>query len=179
MKRSAYGMPPLDNTRKHLQGIRIGSIVSRSAQMVQRLPVGVGTKPFACGILPRDNTVKTLTGHTDKVGSVAFSPDGTTLASGSLDGKVFLWETTTGQRKKILTGHTDEVYSITFSPDGRTLASGSWDKTLRLWDATTGQHKKTLTGHTGQVYCIAFSPDGTALASGGIDGTVLLWDLSR
>ena len=76
-----------------------------------------------------------LTGHTDWVDSVAFSPDGKTLASGSADGTVRLWDVATGRAVgSPLTGHTDFVASVAFSPDGKTLVSGSGDHTVRLWD---------------------------------------------
>ncbi len=125
-----------------------------------------------------------LTGHTNYVGSVAFSPNGRTLASGSWDGAVILWDVTTGEHKHTLTGHTNYVDSIAFSPDGNTLASGSWDGAVILWDAMTGDRKSTLTGHTAGVSnpgaSVAFSPDGHTLASRGWDGAyiVILWDVT-
>ena len=108
-------------------------------------------------------------------------PDGTTLASASLDSTVLLWDAAAGQLKTILGGHTDKVLSVAFSPDGATLASSSLDGTVLLWDTATGQQKAILKGDyevTGGIYSMAFSPDGTILASGNELGRILLWDMS-
>ena len=109
---------------------------------------------------------KTLNGHTERVFSVAFSTDGKTLASGSSDRTIKLWDVATGQNTATLTGHTNEVTSVAFSPDGKTLASGSLDKTIKLWDVATRKNTATLNGHTDWVSSVAFSPDGKTLASG-------------
>ena len=123
-----------------------------------------------------DTMLRTLEGHTDSILSLAFSPDGLTLVSGSCDRTMRLWEAGTGTLRRILRGHTDGVGSVAFSPDGRTLASGGWDATVRLWDAGTGTLLHTLEGHESTVSSVAFSPDGSTLASGGGDNTVRLWD---
>ena len=120
--------------------------------------------------------IRTLTGHTDWVRSVSFSPDGNTIASASYDNTIRLWNPNTGKHIRTLTGHTGSVESVSFSPDGNTIASASWDHTIRLWNANTGRHIRTLTGHTGSVESVAFSPDGSTIASGSLDDTIHLWN---
>ncbi|KOR31084.1 hypothetical protein TI04_02620, partial [Achromatium sp. WMS2] len=105
-------------------------------------------------------------GHTNYVNSVAFSPDGIILASGSWDNSIKLWRVADGALLLTFTGHTSSVKSVAFSPDGSSLASGSWDKTIKLWRVADGVLLRTLTGHANLVYSVAFSPDGLSLASG-------------
>jgi WD40 repeat protein len=93
--------------------------------------------------------LKTLTGQKGPANSVAFSPDGKTLASGSGDKTIKLWDVSTGKERITFEGHTLGVFSVAYSPDGKTLASGSRDGTLKLWDVSTGKELATLKGHTG------------------------------
>ena len=117
-------------------------------------------------------TERTIERHMSDVYSVAYSPDGTQLASGSYDNTIRIWNAETGKPIWTLRGHTEVVLSVAYSPDGSQLASGSGDGTVRIWNAETGKPIRTLRGHTGSVLSVAYSPDGAQIASGGSDGTV-------
>src|SRR5262245_53162176 len=128
----------------------------------------------------------TLQGHTQPVVSVAFSPDGKTLASASYDGTLKLWDVTTAKERTTLQGHTGCVGTVAFNPDGKTLASAIMgspiadpdNNTIKLWDVTTSKERAILQGHEGMVYSVAFSPDGKTLASVSHDETVKLWNVA-
>ena len=107
-------------------------------------------------------------GHTDPVVALAFSPDGNTLASGSLR-EIRLWDLSVGiaPRATVLQGHRDMVTTLVFSPDGRTLASTSFYGTILLWDVETSRLRHRLSAHTDSIQALAFSPDNEILASGG------------
>ncbi|MBW4595934.1 MAG: hypothetical protein KME46_24285 [Brasilonema angustatum HA4187-MV1] len=117
-----------------------------------------------------------LEGHSNWVYSVAFSPDGKTIASASADSTIKLWNAATAKEIITLKGHSRYVSSVAFSPDGKTIASASADKTVKLWYAATGKEITTLKGHSNSVYSVAFSPDGKTIASASTDNTVKLWN---
>ena len=113
-----------------------------------------------------------LKGHSIWVYTVAYSPNGQTIVSGSADETIWIWDANTGEHLQTLQGHADSVLSVAFSPDGQTIASASADNTIRLWDA----NMRTLQGHTGPVSSVAYSPDGQTIASASYDHTVRIWD---
>ncbi len=156
----------------------LGQLRSRSRPMAGCWPRAAGTTTVKLWDVASGRELRTLAGHTDSVYSVAFSPDGALLASGSGDKTVKLWDVASGRELRTLAGHTNSVNSVAFSPDGRTLASGSGDKTVKLWDVASGRELRTLAGHTNSVDSVAFSPDGRTLASGSWDYRVKLWDVS-
>jgi WD40 repeat protein len=131
--------------------------------------------------------LSTLPGHTDAVLSVAFSPDGNTLASSSADGSVRLWNVADPAHPAALgqpltSGDLSKVYSVAFSPDGNTLASSSADNTIQLWNvadpASPAPLGQPLTGDSSYVFSVALSAKGHLLASGSADETVRLWNVA-
>ncbi|HEY9599792.1 MAG TPA: serine/threonine-protein kinase, partial [Cyanophyceae cyanobacterium] len=116
---------------------------------------------------------RTLSKHTDVIKSIAISPDGQILASGSYDRTIKLWSLRTGELLHTLTGHGNRVSCIAISPDSQLLASGSYDRTVRIWSLGTGELLETLVGHTDRVRSVSFSPNGQMLISSAIQ--VRLW----
>jgi WD40 repeat protein len=116
-------------------------------------------------------------GHTDVVEVVAWSPDGTRIASGSWDQTIQICDASDGNKLTLYKNHTDQVFAVVWSPDSTRVASGAWDKTVQVWNATSGQLVRIYRQHIDRVYAVAWSPDGTRIASGGNDSTVHVWDV--
>ncbi|KKP04664.1 hypothetical protein THAR02_03207 [Trichoderma harzianum] len=127
--------------------------------------------------------------HRQEARSLAFSPDGSYLASGCKDGTIWLWHAVTGAKQRIIEGHGKPITSISFSPTEELIASGSEDGTIRLWNSTTGATRGTLTfGENTHINEVAFSPKGASLASLATlydsstvaigNYTVCMWDIA-
>ena len=117
-----------------------------------------------------------MRGHTDDVTTLAFSPDGQFIVSGSRDRTLRLWRVDGTPVGNPFRGHTSKVAAVAFGPDGRTIVSASRDQTLRLWTLSGEPIGNPLVGHKGTVHGVAFSPDGLWIVSGGEDGTLRRWE---
>jgi len=154
---------------------------------------------------PSEQLPRTLEGHTDKVTTVSWSPDGRCALSGSVDSTLRLWEVSSGKCLRTFQGHTNTVTSVSWSSDGRFALSGSYDQTLRLWEVSSGQclrtfeehmdketiaakaallagilggNRRTWEGPMDKVTTVSWSPDGRYALSGGRDWTLWLWEVS-
>ncbi|MCT7962505.1 serine/threonine protein kinase [Laspinema sp. D1] len=136
--------------------------------------------PAPSGVTPTrpDFTLdRTLVGHQDGVWSVALSPRGHILVTGSWDNTIKVWNLATGQLLRTLMGHQEAVWSVAVTADGKTLASGSSDQQIKIWNLRTGQLIHTLTGHSNWVAAVDLSPNGQLIASGSSDKTIKVWSL--
>ncbi|KAG8924740.1 POC1 centriolar protein A [Tulasnella sp. 418] len=121
-------------------------------------------------------TIRELTGHTQEVSSLSFSPDGFIIASGSYDSTVRVWDSVTGAQTHILQRHLGAVHSVCFSNGGHFIVSGSHDGVIHIWDSVTGAHIRQIDTQGGAVFSLSFSPKRSYIASGSQSTTVHLWD---
>ena len=131
---------------------------------------------------PSGHQLAALSGNTDYVRSIAFSPNGKSIAAAGgvpqLFGEIRIWDIQSQQLLKTMQGHKDCIYSIAWSPDGKLIASASYDRMVKLWDPGTGKELRNLQDHIDAVFAVAFSPDGKRLASASQDRTVKIWDVA-
>jgi eukaryotic-like serine/threonine-protein kinase len=120
-----------------------------------------------------------LEGHADTVESIAWSPDGTHLVSGSWDGSIKVWDIATGDYIQTFHDLDDVPLAIIWAPDNQIVAAGTYSGTVYIWDSASGEQLASLYGHESAVRSLAWSPDGTRLASGGEDGHIIIWDTSN
>ncbi|PRW05847.1 U4 U6 small nuclear ribonucleo PRP4 [Chlorella sorokiniana] len=123
--------------------------------------------------------LRTLTGHTDRLGRIAFHPMGRHLGTASFDQTWRLWDVETGECLQEQEGHSRAVYAVAFQNDGALAASGGMDAIARIWDMRTGRNIYTCQGHVKAVLSLDFSPCGYLLATGSEDNTARVWDLRK
>src|SRR5207248_3185512 len=114
----------------------------------------------------QSHSLKTLRGHLEAVYSVAFSPDGQRIITGSTDQTAKVWEAGSGQELLTLKGHSGWIGSVAFSPDGQRIVTGSSDQTAKVWEAASGRELHTLKGHGAPIWSVAFSSDGQRIVTG-------------
>ncbi len=161
--------------RNYEECLTVGEEISQSSnrypdaqELLRQCEVGVSWKNVQ---------VQTLPGHTDTIWSLAINPNSRSLASGSGDTTIKLWNLQTGELIHTLSRGSDTVWSIAASPDGQTLASGSGDKRIKIWNLQARKLLRALSGHSDTVRTVAISSDGQTLASGSGDTTIKLWNL--
>jgi WD40 repeat protein len=133
---------------------------------------------IAPGGQPKPKPCHVLLGHADIVQDLAFSPDGTLLATCGYDRLVKLWEVSSGKEVHTFKEHSDSVYGVAFSPNGRHLASVSADRAVKIWDVAKRKLAHTLGESTDWLYAVAWSPDGKHLAAAGVDKSIRVWEIS-
>jgi eukaryotic-like serine/threonine-protein kinase len=134
------------------------------------------TQKLSIRSIPLGTLSCTCRGYAAGVLAVAWSPDGTQIASGSDDSKVQVWNAATGEPLFTYRGHSSAVYAVTWSRDGISIISGSADKTVQVWEPATGQLFSTYRGHSSSVLAVAESPNESRIASGSADQTIQVWE---
>ncbi|MFL6468854.1 MAG: protein kinase domain-containing protein, partial [Pyrinomonadaceae bacterium] len=160
-----------------------GSNLTQSQQLLDELKPEIGEDDlrgfewsYLSRIVAERTSTQPLTLQQDKgVESIAFSPNGTMLATGGMDDMIHLWDATTGEKLKTLSGHSGVVWSLEFSPDGKRLLSGSADKTARIWDIDSGTVQSTLGGEAQPISNPTFSKDGKLIFASDSD-SIKSWD---
>lgn len=144
-----------------------------------RIPVLIGSiLMIAMAAIAQQPTLVAQTGHLDSIYALAFSPDGTLLASAGIDKTIIIWSLSEGRQIYSLKGHSEWIFSLAFSPDGKFLASGSSDDTVKVWSVSKGTKEAEISVKPNDVASVAFSRDGNTLAIAGEDKAIRLYDMS-
>ena len=139
--------------------------------------LAVGSRQIRIYDLKTPRELLTLTGHTERVASMAITPDGHRLISCADDGILKIWNLDAGNQAGSASGHTGLVKKVIVSPDGKTVISASEDKSLKIWALDTCQEKMTLAGHQGKITDAALTSDGKLVVSSSLDKSLKVWDL--
>jgi eukaryotic-like serine/threonine-protein kinase len=164
------------------QAMALPGGVSRVAELVDRWRIDVSTPDlrnwewYYLDALNFQDRL-TLRGHGGSAQTVAWSPDGTRLASGSLDATIRIWEAASGREIAVWGPRPAGAESVAWSPDGTRLASGHTDGSVRVWNVDRGREERIVNGHNKTACGVGWSPDGSRVASCSADGTVRIWDL--
>ena len=151
--------------------IRVRSLISFSINLVLHF--------FQIWDIPQKRMRAKFKRHESSVNGIAFSPNGRSLVSGSLDHSVRMWSLRDGSSNILpVTNRASFFLSVTFSPNGRYIAGGNMDNSLWIWDSRTNKVVATWLGHTGSVWCTVFTPNGKGLMSGSKDQMIKHWDVS-
>jgi WD40 repeat protein len=170
--------PPTDPARRRRVRIWVAAsiaIITVSCYLISR-PSPDPTPTDNPSETKPSNEFLTLSGHSGSVQSVAWSPNGKRLATGSQDKTAKIWDAATGTTLLTLRGHRDHVRTVAWSPDGKRLATASWDNTAKIWDAETGICLLTFSGQSDHLTSVAWSPNGKQLATASWDNTAKIWD---
>jgi len=186
VRREAHSLRDWDRQRQpnaFAQQILFRAVTMGEVSLAQKAEHGLTEQPQPCLILRwrtlRESPalIRILTGHRGRVTSVAVTPDGRRIVSGSEDNTVVVWDLEAGTLIHRLSGHRGRVTSVAVTPDGRHTVSGSLDNTVAVWDLEAGTLIHQLKGHQDRVNSVAVSPDGLRIVSGSEDNTVAVWDL--
>jgi WD40 repeat protein/tRNA A-37 threonylcarbamoyl transferase component Bud32/TPR repeat protein len=163
--------------------VTIADIPAAMGIILEVLPRRGSKRPYTAEALSvfqearaADSLIFAMTGHTDRVRSAAFSPDGARMVTASYDKTARIWDAATGREIRLPIGSADRLTSAAFSPDGKRIVTASVDMTARVWDAATGQAMAVLTGHADRLTTAVFSPDGLHVLTASSDKTARIWD---
>lgn len=178
--RRVFGQPAAIRINPAPNGIVFGVNFSQDGRM---LAIACEDKSVAVHHAATGKLIRRFEGHSQRVWTAAFSPDGNYLVSCSGEyaapddgGEVKVWDVKTGKESATIDKQKQTVYHAIFSPDGKSVLSSSWDGSIKIWDARSGKQTNTLTGHTKTARVIAYTPDRKFIVSGGQDGAVCFWD---